>query len=248
MTLIVRSYINEDWPIGRKRYLDPQWLCYRIKFYLTYTIPSLLKQTDLDFHIWLDCRPGSEDELEPYWVVLQEAGVNLTFDRGKRFLNNLEGSPSDVMVTRIDSDDCYAPDAIALIKRLHGNHQATQFTDGFIYLVQEKQAYPMQHYSPPFYTLRLQIDENGLVDRPHKGHNAVRDTFNALILPPGKICMLRHGKQGTVNALGRPMGKVFGPGTSDWNRLMETFSLNNPTQFWRSRDCPKIKRLLNIYD
>ncbi len=253
MTLLVRSYMNEDWPAGRKRYLDPAWLRYRVQVYLTYTVPSLLRQTDPDFQIWLDCRPGSEGELAPYREAFEQVGVRVTFDRGARFLNALPGSPAEVLVTRLDSDDCYAPDAVESIKRLHGERRATQFTDGYIFIARTRQAYAMRHRSPPFYTLRAKIDERGLVHPGHRGHNAVRDTFDPLILPPGRFCMVRHGKQGSRKALSRPRrwfrrrgGKIFGPGTEPWDRLVETFPLENQERFWRSRDCPAVHRLLDI--
>ena len=170
----------------------------------------------------------------------------VTFDRGLGFFSRLSNTETEVLLTRIDSDDCYAPDAITLVKANQGERMASQFTGGFIYSVDDQQAWRMRHYSPPVYTLRLRIDSHGLHTPPHEGHNAVRDTFNALILPDDKFCMLRHGKQSSRFALGDRIGVNFGPGTDAWEQLMTNFPLSNQAAFWRERDCPGIHQLLGL--
>jgi hypothetical protein len=222
-----------------------------VRIYLTYTLPSLLRQTDSNFRIWLDCRPGSEAELEPHLSVFEEVGILVTFDRGRRWLADLPGAPSHCLVARIDSDDCYAPDAVELIRKHHGQLRATQFTEGYVFEAGRRYAYPIKHRSPPFYTLRLQINEKGLVEPPHAGHNAVRDTFDSVILPAGRFCMVRHGKQGTTNALGRApcwyrpgRPRRIRPGTEKWRRFAATFPVEDPLSFWETRDCPRVMDLL----
>lgn len=251
--LFVRSYMNEDWPAGKGRYLDPDWLEYRVRLYLTYTLPSLLRQTDRDFRIWLDCRPGSEDELRPYFEILDELEVLLTFDRGKHLVNNLPGRPSHCYVTRLDSDDCYAPDAVELIKKHQGKREASQFTRGFVYFVAARYAYPLDHRSPPCYTLRLPITRNGPETRPHAGHNAVRDTFAPVILPAGKYCMLRHGRQGSRQPIGPPSrwyrgGSVerIDPASPEWPEFAAAFVLENQEEFWRRLDYPLTRAFLGV--
>ena len=68
--------------------------------------------------IWLDCRAGSEAEVAPLLPRLEEAGVSVTFDHGRRMLAQLPARCRHVYLVRIDSDDMYAPDAIEQVRRL----------------------------------------------------------------------------------------------------------------------------------
>ncbi|MCH8922804.1 MAG: hypothetical protein IIA67_06610, partial [Planctomycetes bacterium] len=90
---------------------DDDWLARRVELYLRYTVPSLARQTDRRFTIWFDCRADSERQLKPHLNALLAAGVRVTFDRGARLLTDLPSAVRSVYVTRIDSDDLYAPDA-----------------------------------------------------------------------------------------------------------------------------------------
>ena len=157
--LLVHSQMNHLYVRGAGRPRDDDWVTRRVELYLRYTVPSLARQTDRQFTIWLDCRAGSEGQLQPHIDALLAAGVRVTFDRGAKLLAELPAAVRQVYVTRIDSDDLYAPDAIALIHRLHGAAAASQFYRGYVCDLTSGTVRRVALRSPPFYTLRFARDE-----------------------------------------------------------------------------------------
>ena len=241
--LLVRSYMNEDWPCGHGRFLTPEWLRYRIGIYLRYTVPSLLKQTDQNFRVWLDCRPGSEKELEPYMLALEEAKVLVTFDRGAKYIHSLPGAPSHVHVMRIDSDDLYSTKAVEIVRCLQGDALAAQFYEGYIWLVPHRILYPMRHRSPPFYCFKAEVREDGPYIPPHQGHDSVWDTFGPEVLPGGHFCMTRHELHSGGNPLCRPY-KIIKPDSDLWEDVMTRFPLEGWMGFWNDKKCNNVLKLV----
>jgi hypothetical protein len=241
--LFVRSFMNEDWPCGRGQFLQADMIKYRMQIYFRYTLPSLLAQTDQDFRIWLDCRPGSEGQIQPYLPALEEAKVLVTFDRGKAYLTQLPGSPSHFLLMRVDSDDCYAPDAVQLVKENHKQQKATIFDQGWIWLAKPRVLYPWKYHSPPFYTLRLEINEHGMVWPEHAGHNAVRDTFQAEVLPTGRFCVIRHEKHSAPRPPAPPKW-IIREDTDEWRLVHTRFNLFAGPDYWNALGCKAAARLL----
>jgi hypothetical protein len=66
---------NLPFACARHDMSDPAWIAARIDVYLRFTVRSLRRQTDGDFGIWLDCRPGSEGDLAMHTTSLAKAGV-----------------------------------------------------------------------------------------------------------------------------------------------------------------------------
>lgn len=203
--LLVHTQMNHLYGRGAGRPRDADWLARRVELYLRYTVPSLARQADRRFTIWLDCRAGSEWQLEPHIDALLAADVRVTFDRGARLLDELPSAVRQVYVTRIDSDDLYAPDAIALIHRLHGAAAASQFYRGYVCDLASGEIRRVALRSPPFYTLRFARGEFTsaadlwplLAPRPERpgaprGHSVVRERFSPVALPHARFCILRH--------------------------------------------------------
>ena len=188
---------------------DDAWVARRIDVYRRYTLHSLARQTDGDFTIWLDCREHTQEQLAPYLPSLTQAGVVVTFDRGRALLASLPNRCSHFYITRIDSDDMYGPDAIKQIRRLHGAARASQFYRGYIHDIFTNSIARIMLPSPPFYTLRFQrgeivsaecVDEM-LQFNGRRGHNTVRALFNPVPLPHGRFCIVRHDQNsGTLSA------------------------------------------------
>ena len=222
----VHTLINEDWPCGKKRFLDPKWLAYRVEIFLRYTLPSLEQQTCQNFWIWMDCRPGSEKELEPHRQRLEAAGVLITFDRGRQHLTSLPGHPPFIYLLRIDSDDCYAPEAVLHVKQMQGDMLASQFYQGYIWMVGPRILYRMAHPSPPFYCLRLAIGEEGILWPTIQGHDSVHGLFHPVELPAGQFCMLRHQHHSGGAPLRRPdPTSILPEGSPAWREAMQRFPM-----------------------
>jgi hypothetical protein len=177
---------------------------------------------------WLDCRPGSEQELKPHLARLEQAGVRISFDRGKQMLTRLEGNPSHFYLLRVDSDDCYAPEAVALVKQHQGEAIAAQFYAGYIWLAKPRVLWRMTHYSPPFYSLRLAINKDGLVWPSHAGHDSVRDTFQPVPLHDWQFCMIRHERHSAGAPLHKPTKNEWvRPNTPEWDTVMQKFAIKD---------------------
>ncbi|MCH7726403.1 MAG: hypothetical protein IH991_08005 [Planctomycetes bacterium] len=245
--LYVRSALNHDYRFGAGRALSQDWVDERIRVYVRYTLASLLRQTDRDFTIWLDCREGSEGQLEPYMDALLEAGVEVTFDRGREMLARLPTECSHVYLTRIDSDDVYAPDVIALIRQCQGNHQASQFYGGYVHDLKSGELGSTLLYSPPFYTLRFHrsdlVSSKRFEQTPKpigklRGHSAVKPQLNPVKLPSGRFCVLRH-----LTNSGGHIRNLRIESASEKSRVLSYFDLGGT--FWREWSGKYIQALLH---
>jgi hypothetical protein len=205
--VVVYTMFNLPFRSARHDAADSAWIAARIQIYLRFTVPSLLRQTDRDFRIWLDCRPGSENELAPHHAALAAAGVTSTFDRGRRLLADIFARHGAAYFTRIDSDDMYAPDAVELIRALQREAGASQFHGGYVYEAATGRVFRVMRKSPPFYTLRFERGEiasasdiAAMLRLPggQRGHNVVHDLFSPLRLPDARYCCVRHGHNDTT--------------------------------------------------
>jgi hypothetical protein len=246
--LLVHTKLNYENIRGVGRPRDAEWIARRIDLYLRYSVPSLRRQTVRDFIVWLDCRPGSERDLEAYLPALHEAGVRVTFDGGRELLASFPGEVEHFYITRLDSDDLYAPDAIELISRLHGEHRASQFYRGYTYDLASGAIHRVARRSPPFYSLRFARDEASSSRDFSKwlapmgsmrGHNVVRDRLRPVPLPDARFCCLRHD----ANAGQEPRGEsVEAPYAR--REIRSRFGLNCDTPL--SLGGPQVRRLLNL--
>ena len=161
-----------------------RWLRNRIKVFKQFVVPSLLKQTDKNFTVWLGWRPEERDNkyVQELKTWLESTELKTIFTYGglcfwddkypdavahSRFTTNLHLSIRDlvddvgdvdfVYMTIQPSDDCYRYDAVSMIHQaLENDIQAFGFTRGLImnYATKEVSEYNPTT-NPPFYTIKF---------------------------------------------------------------------------------------------
>lgn len=180
------------------------WLEIRLRIYRHVTLPSLLAQQDRDFDIILDCNPKSSAWLRRRSKPLTKFGARPIFDRGAEYFSSLRNDYDTLQILRIDSDDCYAPTAIAFAKEGFEHADAVQFYNGYWYSVKSHIMRRWRDKSPPFFGLQRPLAEvrtlySFLSDIP-RGHRFFRPTFAPKALPDGQFLVLQHRH----NTSGRP--------------------------------------------
>lgn len=103
----VETFFDIDRPTYRT---TEEWVRFRHKFFLDYTLPALLGQTFENFRIIVHC--GARNAaltLKLHWPERAE----MVYGFGRHVY---EGFPGDVAITRIDSDDLLRSDAMAAVR------------------------------------------------------------------------------------------------------------------------------------
>jgi hypothetical protein len=197
-TIIVHSKLNniEQGDAAWRRLIQtPRWCADRVAVYLKYTVPSLHRQTDTGFRIWLDCRPGSERDLASSLPQLQAAGVCVTFDRGKELIGNLPSCTAHVHLMRIDSDDMYGPRAVDRVRVMPDDANGLLFTGGVVIQIDGMgiRMWQQSHRSPPFYVQKMLRTGAALV-APFKfrSHGWFKQAYNPVISDGPHFAWLRH--------------------------------------------------------
>jgi len=243
-TLFVRSRINDHCHGVDDKFSESVWLAHRMRIYLTYTVPSLLRQTIDNFKIWLDCREKSESEIEPYMQALDEAGVLVTFDRGCSTSKSICGEPA--YITRIDSDDMYAPTALKMIRNYHGEQLASLFVRGFIWYVDAQLLQALSHQSPPFYTFRVKATADGFEEPPIETHKDVMANYDPTVLSDRMFCMLRHGKHLARQPIAG--GGLYIKRAGYRATIVKRFQLEDPLTFWEEQRAKEVLKVLHVKD
>lgn len=150
------NVLNEEYT----RALDDQWLEQRWALFTTFTLPSLLGQTNADFDWWILCH-----EETPSWIRKRAAAIDLpsraAFIYGAPqadLLAPFRDPPLEVLLTtRIDSDDAFHREAIARIRAAFESAPVTtrvlNFEIGYKLDWATGQLALSEFHSPPFSTL-----------------------------------------------------------------------------------------------
>lgn len=197
-TIIIHSKLNnieQGDAAWRALIQTPQWCADRVAVYLRYTVPSLHRQTDTDFKIWLDCRPGSERDLASSLPQLQAHGVDVTFDRGKKLIVSLGPEVEHVHLMRIDSDDMYGPRAVDTVRTvMRDDADGLLFIGGFVLEIDGMRMWKQSHRSPPFYVQKMRrTGETLLAPHTFRSHGWFRDAYKPIISRGPHFAWLRHG-------------------------------------------------------
>lgn len=206
---VVHSRFNyQCFPGMEEAVRSPVWLEHRLEIYSSYTVASILRQTTYKktpTYLWLDCRPGSEEELAPFLDELPKE-VNVTFDGGIEFLNRIADQHGDkfYVVTRLDSDDTYLPQAMSQIEAVHrGGIRFSQFQRGPTIEVATGREGEHANVSGPFYSVTYLQEElrTGkqvpLQIGNEYGHSVFRRLYEPVVLPDGLYRVIRHGRNTT---------------------------------------------------
>lgn len=169
--------------VGTNKVLSPEWLADRIEIFKSYTLKSLLNQTNREFFLWLTFRPDEKDnplvdELAEYMSHIEGLRFQFTFDglmyhddrnpeQNEILLERMEKSLAVLLglgvdgdwfyLTRIDSDDMFHRDVVQLIQDQEPFEGALTLQLGYVY---NKDTGEVAEWNPltnpPFHTVMMQ--------------------------------------------------------------------------------------------
>jgi hypothetical protein len=201
-----------------KTMANPEWWSRRAEVMRAYTLPSLRAQTFTEFEVWALFRP---EELEspmarPVLAALDEFGVRAVADeRVEITQRTLEPAEpicrafrdrcDHLVLTRIDSDDLYARDALACVRAVEPSPGLVAgFLDGYIFEIATRRLAcyvgrerPMPFYSMVYTAEALASPEAWRAYRVRWGHDVyhhqVKSCPNWRALPDGRFCITSNG-------------------------------------------------------
>jgi hypothetical protein len=211
-----------NWRLDRSRVafegfdeLDDNWLRYRWRLFMRYTVPSVAAQSNSDFSWVILCHPQSPDWLRTSAAtVTMNADVHFSFQRQDPFLDRFtDGATDALLVTRIDSDDVWHRRAMERIREDCEadpyTSQIVTFTDGYLLDDEARRMRPHYDFSPPFCT-KISY-EPGLDPFDLGGnHGKVRYRYPARSISDGEpmFAVVEHGQ--------RPRGRGCDPADPRW--------------------------------
>lgn len=212
---------DRDQPNGwrwAKTLAKPEWWSRRAEVMRAYTLPCLRAQTFTEFEIWAAFRPGdlAGEMAQPVLGALADFGVRAVADERKdimqRWLEPAEAirdafhdACDYVVVTRIDSDDLYARDALACVHaEPPSDGLVTGFLDGYIFDISGRRLAPYvgRDRPMPFYSMTYSREALTSADAWHSyrarwGHDVYHHQVNRCpnwrALPDGRFCMTSNG-------------------------------------------------------
>ncbi len=195
-----------------------EWFNHRVKFFMENTYKSLLNQTVKDWAIWVNF--DDETTMKMVWPLLDPhygSGLMTFAPRGDEFkgfwsagdgpvkLPSLDVfKPEHVYVTRIDSDDLFAPDALECVRAVKpsepGAVETSIFARGYIHDMNTGLTGTYLNPSSPFHTIMFPREvftnpvEYAKVWHKVGDHSMVRSSgYKCHVLPDYKFTVLIHG-------------------------------------------------------
>lgn len=214
--------------------ITQEWLDKRYEFFLTHTYKSLQCQTNKDWTLWIQCGDGIKPE---HIRRLRDALPDAWFSFGDHALpvtHPLNTTTDWVYVTRLDSDDLYAPDALEIVRNCKPQSKSTEasiFKRGYLHEIVSGKTGVYHNPSSPFHTLMIPRDvwsspeAYGDLWKRVGDHSRVAGSLPSQALPDFKFTVLIHGNNfiSTYN-YGRERGYV----EKNWSIPM---FLNRPVVF-----------------
>jgi hypothetical protein len=174
----------------RSQVATDEWLHRRMDLFMETTWVSLKKQT-VPFTLWIHCDPGMQNVMAP----LRHLDARMTF---MPYGHNTElpGDWTHAYVTRIDSDDLYAPDALECTAQVPppDTVEASIFRRGYVHDVRSGKTGVFYNPSTPFHTLMFprQIWETDYATNFVGDHSKVGSHYKVHVLPDWKFCVQLH--------------------------------------------------------
>lgn len=201
----------------RRLDITDEWLENRFEFFIANTLRSLEDQIDKDFSLWLQFGKGIEGTLvDRFKERLFSHNINTRY-HGRHALHvyvSMGDGPyhlppevrqgiAYVYVTRIDSDDLFAPDAVQIINdqfpKVYGDVECLIFRRGYMHDIRMGETVTYYNRSSPFHTI---IFPMGVFTDPNEytkiwsktgDHSRVSDALDGQVLPDWKFAVLIHG-------------------------------------------------------
>lgn len=178
--------------------LSQEWIDYRMKIFMLYTLKSLKQQTNQNFLQLLKYDPQSEEQIQKSLSQYDKLPANIRFVRysdeyKQEFINYIQGS-RQFYLTRLDSDNLYQHEFIEQLHQYQPNENTEVLINqhGYIYDVTSKRLAHFYHFSPSFYSLIYNTDDylNGKRYTFRSHRNAIK--LKHELLPAGNFMVLVH--------------------------------------------------------
>ena len=192
------------------------WIEYRFKFFIDYTLKNLLNQTNKDFTLWIRFNVLFKEYSSKLGDYLKEKGIKYIFtytrfaseswtDKEENYkeLREFFLSKEYVYYTRIDSDDLYDLTVIDEIQNTEiKDYKALQYPKGYLYNLVNEKLYHYDRIVNPFYTLIC--PSNIFIDRQIRveyydgfEENKIYDKSYTKFLSDNKFVVLVHSFNAT---------------------------------------------------
>jgi hypothetical protein len=128
------------------------WTEERFRFWLAFTLRSVLGQREADWRYWLVCSRALRHLTDPLREAITDPRVEMVFDDD--CCDRLAKLPQAdrYLLARIDSDDLYHPVAASTLLKQRPTTRFLQFNRGFALDVRTGEVLPWRSRSSPFYT------------------------------------------------------------------------------------------------
>ena len=197
----------------RRANLDAEWFRRRFRFFADNTLKSLSGQTFRDWTLWVsfgvNTGPDEVADLRDLLIKWNRENTILTLvtlDKDHDPTPLITGQVGDadyVYITRIDSDDLYAPDALLLANQCKPQQardrivEASMFRRGYLRDVWTGEVGVYHVPSSPFHTMMFPsevfVDPVKYKAVDYGDHSQVNARFSPQVLPDWKFTVLVHG-------------------------------------------------------
>ena len=168
-----------------------QWTETRFRFWLAFTLRSILDQQVEDWRYWLVCSRALRHLTEPLRKAITDPRVELVYDDecvGR--LARLDPAER-YLLTRVDSDDLYHRAAASTLLGARSRTPFLQFNHGFAVDAATADVLPWRSRSSPFYTHVYGEEVRRLDTWTEPDHTTV--ARSATVLGPGHFLVSLHG-------------------------------------------------------
>jgi hypothetical protein len=199
-----------------------EWIEYRFRHWLAFTLPSILGQRVGDFRYWLVCDPAGRSITEPLREAIRDERVQLVYaDECPALLRRLPAAERH-LVARIDSDDLYHPDVAGDLLDRRATTRFLQFNRGHACDVRSGRLCGWRVRSSPFYCQVYGDELRALEAWGEPNHSTVRPLAEEL--GPGRFLVTIHDAN-TTSSL--PLRAAPLPDRRR-RRVLEAFGLGGP--------------------
>lgn len=212
----------------RKPEITEEWLKHRYTFFMKNTLESLRCQTIPNWQLWLSFGVNTTT------IDIDNASRRIRDNCPILWSHSDQHAPSDsvinripecdyVYVTRIDSDDLYAPDALEIahstLPQEMGRVEASMFRRGYLHDMRTGETGTYHGSSTPFHTMMIPRDvfcdpvKYAAID--YGDHSKVNSRYPTQVLPDWKFTVLVHGNN-FISDMSYGRERIFGV-EKDWS-------------------------------
>lgn len=182
-----------------------EWIADRCRFFNAWTMKSLEKQTFQGFKTWMSCGVNmTEDDVLTVkrYTDADDVTRNNQHEPDDILRRSISPDVSYVYVTRLDSDDLLAPDALQIAHDTPpqevGRTEASMFRRGYLHDVRTGEVGVYHGSSTPFHTMMIPrdvfCDEEKYAALDYGDHSLVNSRYPTQVLPDWRFTVLVHGR------------------------------------------------------